>query len=235
MSSSRPSPPDVGLVLVAAGTGARIGGEPKQFRPIGGVPMLLRALRPFTAHPEVGFVVVVLPTEQATHPPKWLVEVAGDRLRLVSGGAERTDSVLAGLDALPRECTTVLVHDAARPFPSDATISSVIAIARRGAGAVAAIPVSDTLKRARERDGEVEVEETVSRAGLWRAQTPQGFPRALLQEAHAHREERAPTDDAQLVERLGARIVLVPDTPRNFKVTTTEDLELADAAARTER
>src|SRR5437762_7210698 len=104
MSSPAASPPDVGVVIVAAGAGARAGpGEPKQFRPIHGVPMLLRALRPFTSHPDVGHVVVALPAGFETRPPDWLAKLVGERLALVAGGATRAQSVRAGLRALPEQ------------------------------------------------------------------------------------------------------------------------------------
>ncbi|HYU08587.1 MAG TPA: 2-C-methyl-D-erythritol 4-phosphate cytidylyltransferase, partial [Gemmatimonadales bacterium] len=147
MSSPADLQPDVGVVVVAAGAGVRAGpGEPKQFRPILGVPMLLRALRPFTGHPAVRQVIVALPPGYAERPPEWLGKLRGDRLRLVPGGAQRADSVRAGLDALPADSAIILVHDAARPFVSRDTIDAVIARARAGVGAVAAVPTSDTLK-----------------------------------------------------------------------------------------
>ena len=104
MTSPAGSPPDVGVVVVAAGAGVRAGpGEPKQFRPILGVPMLLRALRPFTGHPEVRHVIVALPPGYAERPPEWLSKISGDRLAVVAGGAHRIDSVRAGLEALAVE------------------------------------------------------------------------------------------------------------------------------------
>jgi 2-C-methyl-D-erythritol 4-phosphate cytidylyltransferase len=226
-------PRDVGVVLVAAGRGARIGGEtPKQFHPIAGVPMVLRALRPFASHPEVAEVVLVLPADAAAAPPAFL-RALGAGLTIVPGGAARADSVAAGLAALGRDCTIVLVHDAARPFVERTVIDGVIAHARAGEGAVAAIRVSDTLKEAA-ADDPSRVARTVARDGLWRAQTPQGFPRAVLERAHrtAGTDRAAATDDAALVERLGVPVRLVPDSSRNLKVTTPEDLALAELLAR---
>jgi 2-C-methyl-D-erythritol 4-phosphate cytidylyltransferase len=224
-------PRDVGVVVVAAGRGTRIGGEtPKQYRPIAGVPMVLRALRPFAAHPEVARVVLVLPAEDAAAPPAFLRGLAGAGLVVVAGGPERTDSVVAGLAALGPECITVLVHDAARPFVERAVIDAVIAHARAGEGAVAAVRVSDTLKEAAPDDA-TRVRRTVPRDGLWRAQTPQGFPRAVLERAHAAAGAGAASDDAALVERTGVPVRLVPDSPRNLKVTTAEDLAMAELLA----
>jgi 2-C-methyl-D-erythritol 4-phosphate cytidylyltransferase len=122
----------------------------------------------------------------------------------------------------------VLVHDAARPFVERSVIDAVIAHARTGEGAVAAVRVIDTLKEAVAGDP-TRIARTVSREGLWRAQTPQGFPRAVLERAHALAESStAATDDAALVERIGVPVRLVADSPRNMKVTTAEDMALAE-------
>jgi 2-C-methyl-D-erythritol 4-phosphate cytidylyltransferase len=224
-------PRDVGVVVVAAGQGSRLGGEvPKQFLPVGGVPVLLRALRPFTSHPEVARVVVVLAPAHAERPPEFLAPLAGSGLTIVAGGRERADSVAAGLRALPSDCQVVLVHDGARPFVERRVIDAVIAHARAGDGAVAAVPVSDTLKE-QAPDDPTRVSRTVSRDRLWRAQTPQGFPRRLLERAYERERHSTATDDASLVEACGAVVRLVPDSSRNLKITTREDLALAEALA----
>jgi 2-C-methyl-D-erythritol 4-phosphate cytidylyltransferase len=137
--------------------------------------------------------------------------------------------VAAGLAALPPGCQVVLVHDGARPFPARTTIDAVIAEARAGRSALAAIPVSDTIKEAVATDRLVA--RTVPRERLWRAQTPQGFPRSLLERAYAARPPGA-TDDAALVEAMGEPVVLVPDDAGNLKVTTEADFVLAEALAR---
>jgi 2-C-methyl-D-erythritol 4-phosphate cytidylyltransferase len=230
-------PRDVGVVVVAAGQGTRVGGEvPKQYLPIDGVPVLLRAVRPFASHPEVLQVVVVLSSADARQPPEFLVPLTGEALVLAAGGRERADSVASGLQALRAECEIVLVHDGARPFVDRAVIDAVIAHARAGQGAVAAVPVSDTLKEAAETDP-TRVGRTVPRAGLWRAQTPQGFPRPVLESAYAAAGACAggATDDAALVEAAGGVVRLVPDSPRNLKITTREDLAVAEAIARAVR
>ena len=223
----------MGVVVVAAGRSTRLGGgAPKQYQPIAGVPMVLRALRPFASHPDVAQVVLVLPPDDATSPPDF-IRGLGAGLTVVAGGAERADSVAAGLAALGPSCTTVLVHDAARPFVEREVIDAVIAHARAGEGAVAALRVSDTLKEAAPDDA-TRVARTVPRDGLWRAQTPQGFPRAVLERAHAAARPAGAgaTDDAALVEPTGVPVRLVPDSPRNLKVTTAEDLALAELLAR---
>ena len=140
---------DVGVVIVAAGKGTRTGGaELKQFRWVAGKPMLLHSLQTFMQRPDVAMVVCVLPREYAGDPPPWIFQCDIDRLLVAAGGRERGDSVLAGLEDLPPEVTIVLVHDAARPFVEDAVIDRVIAAARNGEGAVPALPLRDTLKRA---------------------------------------------------------------------------------------
>lgn len=223
-----PLPRDVGVIVVAAGRGSRLGAAvPKQYLPVAGVPVLLRALRPFTSHPDVLQVVTVLPEDDLAAPPEWLAALEGDAMRLVAGGATRQASVAAGLAALRDACAVVLVHDGARPFPPREAIDGGIAAARQGHAAVPALPLAETLKRADECGI---VLGTVPRAGLWRAQTPQAFPRALLERAHAAGETHQVeiTDDAMLVELVGGRVDLLPGSPHNLKITRPEDLEFAE-------
>jgi len=226
-------PRDVGAIIVAAGKGTRLGGGPlKQYRLLAGVPVILRALRPFTSHPDIAQVALVLPPGEVTAPPDFLAELRGPGLLLVAGGAERRDSVAAGLAALQRDCAVVLVHDGARPFADRDVIDGVIQGARAGEGAIAAVRLSDTIKEADPSDPG-RIARTVSRERLWRAQTPQGFPRALLERAHASGPRNgAATDDAALVEACGGVVRLVPDMPRNLKITTAEDFALAECLAR---
>lgn len=219
------------MLLPAAGSGERAGpGEPKQFRSIAGVPMLLRAIRPFAGHPRVRAIVVALPSSMTRRPPDWLTTIASERLRLVAGGDSRSASVRAALEALDPECTVVLVHDAARPFVAAETVDAVIAAAARGVAAVPAVPVADTLKRA---DEGRRVIETVNRTGLWRAQTPQGFPRAMLDAAYRRADAGTlgATDDASLAEAAGFPVEVIPDLTSNIKITTSADFVLAEALA----
>ena len=222
--------------MVAAGSGVRAGGGvPKQFREVGGVPVVLRALRPFLAHPQVRDLVLVLPPPVVASLPSWLAPLVGERLRVAAGGGERMDSVEAGLRELGPEVTLVLVHDGARPFPDRDVIDGVLAAARRGVGAVAAVPVSDTLKEAAPGGDPTcpRVARTVARTALWRAQTPQGFPRGMLEAAlaRARATGAVATDDAELVEALGETVVLVPDSLQNLKLTSAEDFRLAEVLA----
>jgi 2-C-methyl-D-erythritol 4-phosphate cytidylyltransferase len=239
MSTSwpEPSPPNVGVVIVAAGRGLRVGGEvPKQFRDVAGAPALLRAIRPFALHRAVRQVVVVLPPGMEENPPSWLAPLVSARLALTAGGAERIDSVAAGLERLSDGCRVALIHDGARPFPDPAVIDAVIDSARRGRSAIAAIPVTDTLKEAvvDQGTGEIRIARTVSRHGLWRAHTPQAFPLPLLRRAvAAARDARmTTTDDAALIEAIGEPVLLVPDQPTNLKLTTEPDFILAESIAR---
>ena len=214
-----------------------MGGElPKQFLPVGGVPLLLRALRPFVSHPEVAQTVVVLAPQDAEYPPDFLTPLLGETLIITAGGRERADSVAAGLRTLRPACEVVLVHDGARPFVDRQVIDAVIAHARAGEGAIAAVPVSDTIKQAALGDPTT-IGRTVPRDGLWRAQTPQGFPRRVLEDAYerAGAEASRATDEAALVEAHGVPVRLVPDSPRNLKVTTRDDLALAEALAGAQR
>jgi 2-C-methyl-D-erythritol 4-phosphate cytidylyltransferase len=220
---------DVGVVIVAAGQGTRAGGaELKQFRWVAGKPMLLHSLQAFQARADVAMVVCVLPREYVGDPPPWLFQSDIERLLISVGGKTRGESVMNGMEDLPEGVRYILVHDAARPLVSDEMIDRVIAQARKGTGAVAALPVVDTLKEVRD-DGKIV--QTVDRARLWRAQTPQGFPREMLERAYidAHTTRVTATDDAALCERLGLPVVVVRGSERALKVTAEADFARADA------
>jgi 2-C-methyl-D-erythritol 4-phosphate cytidylyltransferase len=220
---------DVGVVIVAAGSGSRTGSEElKQFRWVAGKPMLLHSVQAFQARPDVAVVVVVLPKRYAGDPPPWLFQSDLDRLLVSVGGPTRGDSVRNGLEDLPSEVQIVAVHDAARPLVTDATIDAVIQEARKGHGAIAALPEVDTLKRVGE-DGVIT--STVERTNLWRAQTPQAFPRFMIERAHieAYTNNISATDDAALCERIGLPVVVVPGNERAMKVTTEADFARAEA------
>ena len=208
---------------------------PKQLRPVAGVPMLLHSIRAFAKHPRVGPIVVVLPPELAAAPPEWLARLKSDRLVLAAGGEERQESVANGLTSLPPGPTLVLVHDAARPFVSADVIDRVLAVAALGAAAVPGVPLADTVK---ETDTAGLVVRTVPRERLVAVQTPQAFPRAMLETAHQRARAEggaAATDDATLCERLGHPVRVVAGSPWNLKITTPEDFALAEALAAAER
>jgi 2-C-methyl-D-erythritol 4-phosphate cytidylyltransferase len=220
---------DVGVIIVAAGTGSRVGGaEHKQFRWVGSKPMLLHSVQLFQARPDVAMVVCVLPRSVIGDPPPWLFQSDTERLLLSVGGATRQDSVSNGLDDLPSDAGVVVVHDAARPLVPDIVVSRVIAEARSGRSAIAALPVVDTLK---EVDADGRIIRTVPRERLWRAQTPQAFPRDILRRAHAEARTRGlkATDDAALCEALGIPVVVVKGSERAMKVTEEADFARAEA------
>jgi 2-C-methyl-D-erythritol 4-phosphate cytidylyltransferase len=208
-------------LLVAAGSGERLGASgPKAFVVLGGRPMLEHALEALRAVPAVERIVVALPPGREPPPG-----TSG-----VPGGATRSASVRAALQAAgPADGEAVLVHDAARPLAEpELFVRTLAALEEHGCdGAIAAAPVTDTIKEA--RDG-VAVERTLDRSGLWAVQTPQAFRAGALRAALHVPDEilAAATDDAWLVERAGGRVVVVPSTPANLKVTTPVDLRLAE-------
>ncbi|GAC1516768.1 MAG: hypothetical protein NVS1B4_13780 [Gemmatimonadaceae bacterium] len=230
--------PDVGVIVVAGGRGSRMTGESesvsagarelKQFRWLAGKPMLLHSLLTFQERTDVAIVVAVLPREYVGDPPPWIYQADLERLLIGVGGRERGDSVWNGLEDLPPDVTIVVVHDAARPLVDAATIDRVIAAAREGTGAVAALPVVDTLKEVGD-DGAVI--RTVPREGLWRAQTPQAFPRSMLEDAYvkARADRRTATDDAGLCEAAGHPVVVVRGSERAVKVTDEADFARLEA------
>ena len=220
---------NVGVVIVAAGGGTRVGGdELKQFRWIAGKPMLLHSLQTFMAHPRVTAVVAVLPQRYAGDPPPWIFQCDVDRLLVSVGGRTRTESVSNGLDDLADEAEVVLVHDAARPFVDTPTIDRVIESVDAGHATVAGLPVVDTLK---EVDAELDVVRTVDRTPLWRAQTPQGFPREMIVRVHREARQRklSATDDAALCEALGIPVRIVRGDERAMKITEEADFARAEA------
>ncbi|MBW7935233.1 MAG: 2-C-methyl-D-erythritol 4-phosphate cytidylyltransferase [Gemmatimonadaceae bacterium] len=223
------SAPDVGVVIVAAGSSTRIGGgELKQFTWVAGKPMLLHSLQRFQERPDVAMVVCVVPRQYAGDPPPWIFQSDGERLLLSVGGRTRAESVRNGLAELPDSCRIVLVHDAARPLVPMEVIDRVVDAVRAGTSAIAALPVVDTLKAV---DEEGRILRTVPRESLWRAQTPQGFPRALLLRAHRAAMDGGydATDDGALVELLGEPVVVVRGSERAMKVTEAADFARAEA------
>ena len=220
---------DVGVIIVAGGKGSRAGGsELKQFRWVAGKPMLLHSVQTFQERDDVALVVVVLPHEHVGDPPPWLFQCDTERLLLSVGGRERSDSVRNGLEDLPSDISIVVVHDAARPLVTLKMIDDVITEARNGRGAAPGLPIVDTLKRVSETHAVVE---TVDRANLVRIQTPQAFPREMIERAHAEAFARhvVATDDAALCERLGMEVVVVPGSERAMKITTEADFVRAEA------
>ncbi|CCG08581.1 bifunctional 2-C-methyl-D-erythritol 4-phosphate cytidylyltransferase/2-C-methyl-D-erythritol 2,4-cyclodiphosphate synthase [Pararhodospirillum photometricum] len=219
----------VAALIVAAGRGKRFGGElPKQYLPLGGRPVLRHSLARFAAHPDVALVRAVI------HPDdRDLYDAAAHGLTTllepVPGGAERQDSVRLGLESLVEAAPdVVLIHDGARPLIDGALIDRVIAALGEQPGAIPALPVADTLKRGNGRL----IGETVERANLWRAQTPQGFRFPDLLAAHRAAAGRTLTDDAAVLEAAGASVALVEGAEDNVKITTPIDLARAESLFR---
>jgi 2-C-methyl-D-erythritol 4-phosphate cytidylyltransferase len=217
------------VIIVAAGSSTRTDSdELKQFRWVGGKPMLLHSLQTFQERPDVAMVVVVLPKKYAGDPPPWLFQCDVERMLVSVGGRERSDSVRNGLEDLASEAKIVAVHDAARPFVTPALIDRVITEARKGHGAIPGLPVVDTLKRAEVGAG-VRAASTEARDGLWCAQTPQMFRYAILNHALRRADVAQLLDEAQAVEALGVKPRLVQGSPANTKVIYPEDVALAEA------
>ncbi|HYZ64565.1 MAG TPA: bifunctional 2-C-methyl-D-erythritol 4-phosphate cytidylyltransferase/2-C-methyl-D-erythritol 2,4-cyclodiphosphate synthase [Acetobacteraceae bacterium] len=203
----------VAAILVAAGSGLRFGADrPKQFHECAGKPVVRWAAERLLAH-----VALLQPVGDAE--PLGAALAGLEHLPVVPGGATRQDSVRAGLEALAAQAPdVVLVHDAARPFLPADTVPALLAALERHEGAIPAVPVADTLKRA--DDGAITA--TVSREGLYRAQTPQAFRFATLLRLHRDAEPGA-TDDAALLERAGLAVGIVPGHEDNIKLTYQED------------
>ena len=220
---------NIGLI-VAAGRGYRLGGPlPKQYLPLAGRPILRHTIEALARHQAVDAVQVLIhPDDQALYDAA--TEGAEKLLPVRFGGKERQDSVRLGLEAMGALMPeTVLIHDAVRPFIAMETISAVLEVLGRNAAAIVGVPLADTLKRV--ENGMVAG--TVSRAGLWRAQTPQGFRYKDILHAHRHAVRTAPetdfTDDAMIAEHAGLRVEMVLGTEDNFKITTAADLARAEA------
>ena len=219
----------IAVLVVAAGRGVRAGGEvPKQYRRIGGEPILARSLRLFLDHPAITHVAAVIHDDDRALYEEAVAGLAGLSPPVI-GGATRQASVRAGLEALvPLAPDAVLIHDAVRPFATAALIARVIdALGDHGA-VLAASPLADTLKRG---DAEGFVSGTVPREGLFAAETPQGFRFAALLEAHrrAAIADIAVTDDAALAEWAALPVKIVAGSRGNLKLTSPEDIEMADA------
>jgi 2-C-methyl-D-erythritol 4-phosphate cytidylyltransferase len=219
----------VSVIIVAAGSGVRLGSkEPKAFVQLCGRTMLGWSLETVARLSGVIELIVAAPAGMEAAARRE-VAAAGVAIpvKITRGGAQRQDSVRIALALVSLESEIVVVHDAARPLASAALFSRCIEAAVRRGGAIAAIPVADTLKRVEGAD----ILATVERAGLWQAQTPQAFRRALLAQAHqrAERERITATDDADLLERIGATVEVVESLEPNLKITTATDLAVAEA------
>ena len=230
------------VIIPAAGLGTRMAapakpraGRPaasKQFVELGGVPILIRTLRKFAACREVGEIFVALrKPEIEQYRPRLEKEDFGRKVHLVEGGDHRQQSVANALAAVKADAgDIVLVHDAVRPFVDEATIHSVIEAAARYGAAIAGLPAVDTVKQVnRTAEGAI-VSSTIPRQHVVLAQTPQGFHFGVLKKAfdEALADGFTGTDEASLVERAGHEVAVVMGSPRNLKITTPDDLALAE-------
>ncbi|MDR5683065.1 MAG: 2-C-methyl-D-erythritol 4-phosphate cytidylyltransferase [Armatimonadota bacterium] len=220
--------PRVAALIAAAGRSARMGqGTPKVLLSLRQVPVIVRSILPFHHSPHVDDIVVVASQAALPRVTQLVAKYGlGKVSAVVAGGLKRQQSVALGLQALD-QCDVVLVHDGARPLVTTDIIERVVQATVAHGAALAAVPVRDTAKRV---DGEV-VRETIDRDVLVAAQTPQGFRYELLRAAHerARADGFYGTDDAALVERLGVEVHLVPGSPENLKITSPEDLVIAEA------
>jgi 2-C-methyl-D-erythritol 4-phosphate cytidylyltransferase/2-C-methyl-D-erythritol 2,4-cyclodiphosphate synthase len=225
----------VTAIIAAGGRGERFGGErPKQLVEVGGRPILERSVTSFADHAEIDEIIVALPPELVADPPRFLLERAA-RVRLVAGGARRQDSVANAFLAASERSAIIVVHDAVRPFASADLISRTIAAATRDGAALAAVPARDTVKQsaAASGTGHRTVGATLPREEIFLAQTPQAFRRDVLRVALAlgAREGIDATDEAALAERAGHAVRIVEGDAANIKITTPDDLIIAEAIA----
>ncbi|MBO8165242.1 MAG: 2-C-methyl-D-erythritol 4-phosphate cytidylyltransferase [Brevibacillus sp.] len=225
-----------GVVIVAAGSGKRMGaGRNKLWLTIDGKSILAHTVERFATHPEVEEVVLVVSEKDEADVIAWLSKVPyRKKVSLTLGGAERQDSVRAGLAALSEQCDYVLVHDAARPFVTKQQITEIIAKVQEDEAVVMAVPVKDTIKVVN-RSGIVEA--TPARESLWAVQTPQAFRLSLLREAHqkALLEQIHGTDCATLVEWLGFPVKILAGSYENIKITTPDDIWFGEEIMRRRR
>lgn len=218
-------------VIPAGGTGKRMGTAIcKQFLMLGEWPLILHALLVFERTPAVEAVIMVVPADERDRALREVVDRYGLKKvqKVVAGGATRQESVYHGLKETEADAEIVVVHDAVRPFVTEELIERSIELARQEGGAIVAVPMKDTPKQVGP-DGKIQ--RTLDRSGLWLAQTPQTFRRGILIEAYrkADIDRLHATDDAALVERLGHPVAIVPGSWENIKITTPEDLVIAEA------
>jgi 2-C-methyl-D-erythritol 4-phosphate cytidylyltransferase / 2-C-methyl-D-erythritol 2,4-cyclodiphosphate synthase len=216
----------VSAILAAGGRGLRLGhSQPKQLLEIAGRPILERSVSLFQEHPDVDEVIVALPEELVQDPPAYLLNTLKP-LRVVAGGARRQDSVAAAFRLVDDRADVVVIHDAARPFATSALIAKTIAAAAESGAALAALEARDTVKKA---VGGV-VNATLDRRTIFLAQTPQAFRRDVLRDALALAGDA--TDEAALAERAGHAVKIVEGEASNIKITTPDDLLIAEAIGR---
>ena len=221
----------VSVIVLAAGKGRRLKSPvSKALVKIGNKDLLLYCLEAFSRHPSIKEIIVAVNTGNRQAILKEIKRFPALKIKcLVLGGKERQDSVKNALGCLAPEAEIVLVHDAARPFVDQGSISRVIIAVKQWGAAIPAVPVKATLKRV---SSELTVKETIDRSRIWEVQTPQGFRRKIIDQAFKRFGKFPVTDDAMLVERLGKKVKVVMGSYLNIKVTTPEDLLIAGAIAK---
>lgn len=223
--------PKVAVIVVAAGKGERFGGgkENKVFAKLDGRPLFLRSVEQFVNRDDVcQTILVISPADEEEVKSKYGANLGFLGVQRATGGATRADSVAGGLAVVRDDADLIAIHDAARPCVSTEMIDRVFAEASKAGAAILAAPLRGTIKRG---SGAGVVDETISRDGLWEAQTPQVFKPSVILEAYERRADlgEEPTDDAQLVEFIGHPVMLVPSDFSNLKITVPQDLQLATA------
>jgi len=224
--------PPFAVILPAAGNSSRFQGkEKKPFVNVDGRAVWLRAAESFVNRPEVKqCLIVVSPEDMEMFTLRYAANVMFLNMQIVEGGKERFESVANALAKLNDEIAFVAVHDAVRPCVPPPLIDKVFEAAVKHGAALPGLPVADTLKRVNQA---MRVDATISRVGLWQAQTPQVFRKEWLLEAYQKRgNDNSSTDDAQLVEALGHPVHLVPGSPYNLKITTSDDLNVVELFAK---
>ena len=212
----------IGAVVPAAGQGVRFG-EKKQFKLLGRRPLLFHSLTPFLQCDDITEIVVVVPEEDLDITSRELASFTSAKpAKTVTGGARRQDSVLNGCLASSDNIEIIAVHDAARPFVTSELISATIAGCNKTDGCIAALPSKDTVKLVKEKI----IQRTIDRNSTWLAQTPQTFRKEIL--IKALQQDFEATDEASMVEASGGRVVVTEGFSRNFKITTSEDWQLAE-------
>lgn len=214
----------VGAVIVSGGSGSRMG-KPKQFLPLAGLTVAEWSLKCFLGMPEVEAIALVLGEDALKEHG---ARLSGGKVTVVPAGPTRMGSVRNGVAALPPGLEVIAVHDGARPMVTPEIVRAAVAEALKSGAAVAAVPVKDTLKRVPR--GASVVAATPERAEHWAAQTPQAYRAKVLREAlERFKSEENATDESQLVERAGHPVSVVPSSYENFKITTPEDMVMAEA------
>lgn len=220
----------VTAIVLAAGRGERLKSKvPKLLAKIGSKPVIIHTLEALSRNPSIKDIILVANAKNLREMTAWVKRYHIRKISsVVEGGARRQDSLGSGLKAVDSRTDLVLIHDAARPFIDKNLIDSVINVAKKSGAAITGVPVKATIKKA---FGKV-VDKTIERKNLWEIQTPQVFKKDLILKAYKKFGKIDVTDDAMLVEKLGGKVNIVEGSYSNIKITTPEDLVLAEAIAK---